>query len=89
MLNHSSIVAGARSSGAKVAIFQHNCTLINAKCPYIYQFYYFIYLFIYLFIRNLQKALKKEEEFSFKIFKNKMMGGLQHHLIWSKCCANL
>jgi serine palmitoyltransferase len=24
MLNHSSIVAGARSSGAKVAVFQHN-----------------------------------------------------------------
>jgi 7-keto-8-aminopelargonate synthetase-like enzyme len=31
MLNHSSIVAGARSSGAKVAVFQHNCKLINAR----------------------------------------------------------
>jgi len=52
--------------------------------------YLSILLLLYLFIiRNLQKALKKEEEFSFKIFKNKMMGGLQHHLIWSKCCANL
>jgi hypothetical protein len=58
MLNHSSIVAGARSSGAKVAVFQHNCKLISASAHILFSYY-----FIIIIIWTLQKKylFNKEE----------------------------
>jgi hypothetical protein len=61
MLNHSSIVAGARSSGAKVAVFQHNCKLVNASALILFSYF----LIIIIIIWTLQKAFNKEEDFYF------------------------